>query len=313
MAEYLDDIDFDTYMNITDAGHKVIPASAYADEVAARIHDYNGPRGDSMPWDKTHDKLRFRDGEVTIWAGYNGSGKSLVLNQFIIGLICQQKRVCIASMEMPVIDTLYRMAKQAAANQKPSREFVSAFFGPMTDGKLWMYDQQGTVNPERMLAVIRYFAEQKQGQHFVLDSFMKCGLPEDGPSAYSIQAKFIDKLTAIARDTGIHIHLVAHSRKGRSEAEAPTKMDVKGSGTITDLVHNLIIIWRNKPKEDDRDAGKPVDTHTPDTFLICEKQRNHSWEGRIGLWFDWQSGQFTQDPFNDTMDMLDIRNYARPN
>jgi twinkle protein len=67
---------------------------------------------------------------------------------------------------------------------------------------------------------------------------------------------------------------------------------VKGSGSITDQVDNLLMVWRNKAKEDGRATGKHVNETDPDAALICGKQRNGEWEGRIALWYEPQSQQF---------------------
>ena len=50
----------------------------------------------------------------------------------------------------------------------------------------------------------------------------------------------------------IHRRLVAHHlRKPKDENEVPDKHDNKGSGAITDQVDNVMLVWRNKRKEDD--------------------------------------------------------------
>ena len=75
---------------------------------------------------------------------------------------------------------------------------------------------------------------------------MKCVSGEDD---YNAQKNFVDALCSVARDLNIHIHLVHHIRKLSSEAQLPDKTDVKGSGSITDQVDNLLMVWRNKAKE----------------------------------------------------------------
>ena len=140
-----------------------------------------------------------------------------------------------------------------------------------------------------MLAVLRYCAEQIKADHFVIDSLMKCGIAEDD---YTGQKHFIDQLCAIGRDSGMHIHLVAHSRKAKDEYSPPGKMDVKGTGSITDQVDNVITVWRNKAKEKSLQEGKTVKDGEPDALLICDKQRNGEWEGQIKLWFDRNSMQY---------------------
>lgn len=70
---------------------------------------------------------------------------------------------------------------------------------------------------------------------------------------------------------------------------------MKGSGTIGDLVFNIITIWRNKPKESAQSARDYSHDDESDQVLICDKQRNGNWEGKIGLWFHPQSGQYLEE------------------
>jgi len=294
VAEILtDDIDFAAYMEETDAAHKVQKASSYEDDVIAYYHSETPMQGAKLPWSKTHGLVRFRPGEVTLWSGMNGHGKSLMIGQTCIDLIYQQQKVCIASMEMKPLVTLARICRQAEGKSRPSVEFIREFH-QTTDGWLWLYDQQGTVRHNMMLAVIRYCAGKLGIHHFVIDSLMKCGINEDD---YNGQKAFVDSLTSIARDTGIHLHLVAHSRKAKDELAPPGKMDVKGTGAITDQVDNVLTVWRNKKKESDLQDGKDVPPSDPDALIICDKQRNGEWEGKIGLWYDPNSMQFTESPF----------------
>lgn len=295
-----DSIDFSAYMDDTDAAHKVRPASSFADDVIAHFHSSTGPVGACMPWPKTHAVFRFRPGEVTLWSGFNGSGKSLVLGQVCLAMVTSHQSVCIASMEMRPQMTLARMCRQAFGANVPSVEFIQTFHSA-TNRALWLYDQQGTVKVDKMLAVIRYCVDQIKIRHFVIDSLMKCGMGEDD---YNGQKAFIDGLTVIARDNAIHIHIVAHSRKGRDEFSPPGKMDVKGTGAITDQVDNVLTVWRNKAKEHSREEGKNDREREADALLICDKQRNGDWEGKIQLWFDPRSTQFIENAVSGPSEML---------
>jgi len=81
----------------------------------------------------------------------------------------------------------------------------------------------------------------------------------------------------------------------------PDKHDTKGSGAITDQPDNLFMVWRNKPKEDERRAmgagGKKQSE--PDCYLLCKKQRNYEGnddgEPMIGLWRHRDAGHFVAE------------------
>lgn len=300
----LDDIDFADYEQETDAQQKVREARIWVQELIDQINNPKHTKHAIMPWRKTHKLVQFRPGEVTLWGGANGNGKSLVTGQVALSLCGQGERVAIASFEMKPIKTLERMGRQFAGTNPTNGAYandpiaVQALvelyeqFRDWTDDKLWLYDQQGTVTAKQVCAVARYAAKELKVSHFFIDSLMKCVAGEDD---YNGQKTFVDELTAIARDYGMHIHLIHHIKKPASEDHKPTKYDMKGSGAITDQVDNVIAVWRNKPKERQRDEGKLTDEGNfkePDALLICDKQRNGEWEGSIGLWFHADSQQF---------------------
>lgn len=288
-----DDIDWNRYLVESDAKAKVRPASAYVDELQAYFAGSGDAMvGDLLPWMKAQDDVRLRPGEVSVWAGYNGQGKSLLLGFVILGLMRQRRRCLIASFEMKPGRTLNRMCRQASQGTNPSAEFIDQF-AHWTDDRLWLYDHQGMVGLDRMLAVCRYAHDQLGMHHIVIDSLMKCVRGEDD---YNGQKDFIDALTAIARDTDMHIHIVHHMRKGAKESDVPGKFDLKGSGSIADQVDNLFVVWRNKGKEQDLQEGKEVEELDPDSVLICDKQRNGEWEGRLKLWFHKPSMQYVEQP-----------------
>lgn len=286
MAQLLpDSMDFSEYMDDTDTAHRVRSSGDYLQQVIDYFHGPEGNRGASLPWGKASGKLGFRPGETTLWGGFNGSGKSLVLGQACVHFCRTGQRVVIASMEMRPMLTLSRMCRQEYG-RSPTLDAIGQFH-KWTDPVLWLYDQLGAVRNDKMLAVLRYCADKLKADHFVIDSLMKCGIGEDD---YNAQKNFLDHLCTIGRDTGMHIHLVAHSRKQKDENTAPGKMDIKGTGTMTDQVDNVITVWRNKKQEESERAG--MVGNDPDCLLICDKQRNGEWEGKIGLFFDPETSSY---------------------
>jgi twinkle protein len=266
-----------------DESPNIRPASEYVEQVIDRFYGETSRAGARLPWGNHEHKIVFRPGEMTLWLGVNGHGKSLLLNQLVLSWMQTGDRSCIASFEMKPDLTLKRMCCQASTSEEPTIKFIRDFHA-WTDDRLWMYDQQGTVNHRRVLSVGRYFAEVIRGQHVIVDSLLKCGIAEDD---YNTQKKFIDELTAVARDTGLHIHLVHHSRKLDNEREIPGKMDAKGSGAITDQVDNCVTFWRNKKKEHETEKNNGIpDDSIFDALMIVDKQRNGDWEGRIPFWFN---------------------------
>lgn len=314
MAEMITDdlIDFSLYLRETEASTKVKPASMWVDELVHKLRHPDQTRKIYMPWEKARDVFNFRDGEVTMWAGQNGHGKSLVTSQVSLSLMGQGERVCIASFEMKPVTTLQRMARMYAGTNPFSYEYQSEAgiealtglygeFGEWSDGRLWLYDQQGTVTGDQVIAVARYCAKELGIKHFVIDSLMKCSKGEDD---YNQQKDFVDELTSLARDNQIHVHLIHHMKKpAGGEYTVCGKYDAKGSGAITDLVDNFFVVHRNKEKADDIAAKgqNSLKKDDADCFLICRKQRNGEDEPKINLWFDKDSQQFIGEKHDPVM------------
>lgn len=286
-----DTINLDDYMTDEPADHRVLPASDWISEVIDYFHKPDTSPKLRLPWAKTHADFNFRVGEVTIWGGVNGHGKSQLVGQVVHHLAEQGKRIGLASLEMRPSSTMARMSRQAYGGDLPPQAYLQRY-GKWTDGKIWLYDHVGSVNPKTMLAVIRYAVDKFDIEHFIVDNLMKCGMGED---AYNDQKSFVDGLCVIAKDTGCHIHLVLHVKKGKSEFDLPSKFDIKGTGAITDLVDNCFIVWRNKQKESQLRSGEDYSPDDPDCLLLLVKQRHGESEGAYRLYFDRQSLQYTED------------------
>lgn len=298
-----DTIDWNVYAKETEERAKVRPAG---DFLKVMIDDLGRPQAYEhkafLPWEKTHKLFWIRRGEVTLWAGINGHGKSAVTGMVASSLVSQSEKVCVASFEMKPRVTLHRMVRQFMGlndtepheDEIPVLKDVYEQFAGLCQSNLWLYDQQGTVDVERVVSVTRYCFKELGVKHMFIDSLMKCVKDEDD---YNGQKRIVDELTALARDYDAHVHLVHHLRKTGRETDQPDKSDVKGSGAIVDQVDNLMLVWRNKAKELDADAGKVVSRDDPDTVVFCRKQRNGTgWEGPIRLWFNKESLQYTGKP-----------------
>lgn len=294
LAEHqaISDAELEPYLDVISPGRNIVSIGHYAEQVAELIAGKD-PGGDRLPWPKTHPNFRFLPGEITIWHGINGHGKSAVTTQCALYLALQGRKSCIASMEMAPARTIERMLKQAAGNSKPTEQFFGQFFLAFC-ASIWLYNKRGRVDRKFLMAAIRYCAAEKQTSHFWIDSLMKCVPGEDD---YNGQKDFIEDCCDIAEETQTHVHVIHHERKTDDENKSGNKMTVKGSGSITDLAHNVIGVWRNKRKEAEREnAANPaaLDEETPDFLLNCSKQRTLAWEGKIALWGDRESWHFRE-------------------
>lgn len=279
------------------AAYVKTPAEVEADVIAAFHDDSFGMQGYPIQFKGFENSIRFRKGEVTIWTGENHTGKSEILNQFILYQTAFEKAF-IMSPEMPVYRTMQYMTQQITRSEKPTVEQIKNFLRIVT-GKIYLLDQQSTFNPEDVLKLIQYVHAEYGVFHIVIDSLMKCGINENDDHA---KVKwFVDQLCVLAKSLELHIHLVAHAKKPERGGR-PSRYNIKGTGSTPDLVDNVIIMWRNEDKERELDEGGLSDERftelmaMPDARMIVDKQRHgSSWKGSIALWHDAPSRSFISD------------------
>lgn len=289
-----DNIDFKAWYEAPKNGTKIRQASDFRDELKESLFTPREAPRVVMGWEKTYGKFEFRSHEMTVWAGANGQGKSMLTTQVALDLCTQGQKVCIASFEMRPRKTMARMGAQAFGSSELTPKFVDDF-SAWTDGRLWLYDHVGSVDPQEVIGVVRYAAMEMGIQHFIIDNLQKCIANEDD---YNGQKAFCDKLFSIAQDTGIHVHLVHHVKKIDG---APKKTDVKGASSITDLVDNVFLIYKNAHKEAVMEGKVTVKQNDydrivlePDVYLDLTKQRHDEFEGSFGFWKCHDCPQFLE-------------------
>ena len=267
-------VDLNKYPMPKDA-HKVRSAEDFRESTKRRLFDPEQKARIPLQWHKARDKFDLRPGELTMWAGINGHGKSTVTG-FAMLQAAHYEPVCIASLEMAPEITLSRLAFQALGTQDPTPRAIDAFFD-WAARRLYIYDNAASVDHDHMVRVLNYVRNEYGVGHFVIDSLMKCtkkGATRDSKTVAEVD--FVNELATYAHATGLHIHLVHHMRKGERETQMPDKFDVRGASEIVDLADNLVIVWADKREN--------RDDNSPDVFLKIAKQRNGSFEGSLGFW-----------------------------
>lgn len=284
-----------------------------AGEFRQEVHDAffsPAPGMFTSPWTTLEHNFRFREYEITLVNGVNGHGKSQFVGHIALSATYQGISACIASMELRPAILLKRIVRQGVCKNDAEPQDVDLMMDILNE-RLWLFNVTGKAKGERILAVFKYAHKRYGVKLFVVDSLMMCGLNEDD---YNGQKAFMEALCEFRSTYPVHVLLVTHPRKTENEEKPVGKMDVKGTGAITDLTDNLITIWRNKAREAAVNKaitlGKGLLSEkeqklldAPGTLLLLDKQRNgEGWQGKIPLVFNPLSNQFlTNDksaPFN---------------
>lgn len=266
-------------------------AAEYIDRVKAMFYPADTDARDPvLRLDKNLDWFEFRPGELTVWTGINGHGKSLMLAQVMLGLVQQGERFCVFSGEMTPERQVKRLVKQATGLDRPTPDYIGAV-GQWLRDRVWLFDLVGSAKLDRLLEVFTYANKRYGIRHFVIDSLMMLDIPDDGPGAQSAQKLAMQKLADFAMRNGTHIHLVAHPRKGADEKSPPGKLDVSGYAVITNRADNVFSVW--SARKDESEAL----TDEPDGQLVLQKQRNGEIQTfTLYVWFVKAAQQYSTTP-----------------
>lgn len=260
---------------------------AFVDAVMAELSD-DGTRGDPLPWSKCERALRLRPHELTVWGGANGSAKSTMLSEVMLSLAMSGRNVVIVSLEMPAYRVAAKMVVQAFANPHPARPLVERWADDIGE-RLSFLDLTGDIEPAEAVKLARYCAHELQTQHVLFDNLTKI-VSADNEHAEQ-QRQFMARMHRTAIDTGVHVHVVAHTRKpaGGDEDKPPSRYEIAGSRTLVDQPDNVVLVWRDRKKAQAREdgaLGALDDAEKPDLVLRVDKQRHGRFEGLMRFWMD---------------------------
>ena len=242
----------------------------------------------------------FLMGEVSVWTGRSGQGKSTFLGQVMIEAINEGKSVCAYSGELRADRFQYWINLQAAG-----RKNIEYFFDRVKDkkvgfltsevnnrikewyrGKFWLYDNNVNAENSEEAGIIKLFtyaARKYDCKVFLVDNLMTSNF-DTGKSEndyYRAQSNFVGELIHFAKTYNVHVHLVAHPNKGKGKLE---KESVSGTGDITNRADNAFSVER---------VTDP--TLGCDAIINIMKNRSDGVQDlEIGLSFDPDSKRFWQ-------------------
>lgn len=247
--------------------------------------------------EKTID-FEFRAGELTVLAGENGSGKSLILGQIGLHLLAAGASLYIASFEMAPVRTIERMLTQAVCSRDKRQieaSDIDMFFNEYAS-RLHICDLQRKVEPDELIRLLEAAVKYYRSDVLFVDSLMMCVNDDlDKQETDYVMSRLVE----FANVNKVHIVVVAHCRK-RSDSnsksfnvfDAASKESIKGSSNITNIACNVFVLARDYSKVQKRAEGKDVDDSKPDFVLNLCKQRHGGYEGFIKLWRDNASLNF---------------------
>lgn len=237
----------------------------------------------------------FMMGGLSVWTGKRGCGKSTLIGQLLLESIDQGMPVCAYSGELPAWQFKYWTLLQAAGSKyiKFTTDKISGKEIPDVThyarglieewwrARFLLYDIGSSTrhDADNILRVFSYAHRRYGARVFLVDNLMTARFSGRERDIYRAQSDFAGELASFAKSNNVHIHLIAHPRKGDNIDDAD---DVGGSGDVTNAADNVFSLERIL--DDDRKH---------DSFLTILKNRFFGeLDKGIGLNFDQVSKRF---------------------
>lgn len=240
-------------------------------------------------------------GDLCVWTGRRGEGKSTVLTQLTLEAVEQGFNVCVYSGEIPADRFKYGLYLQAAGSARVC-DYEDATAGRVTQyvpkadmqridnwlsGRFWLYDNRiaEADEAESVLKVFEKAYRRYDCRVFLVDNLMTVRACKRESDFYQAQADFTIRLRKFAERLGVLVHLVVHPRKTGGKAVTDND-EIGGLGTITNIACAVFVMRRM----DEADAQE----NDCDAVLSCTKNRAYGQLGDVALRFIPRSRRYVQ-------------------
>lgn len=257
--------------------------------------------------------IGFNKGEMTVWSGNNGSGKSTVLSQMCLSAATNGFKGIIYSGELKPQRVKDWLQLQAAGRQYVKEgKFEGTYYVPQIQADtidiwlkdyLWIYNNKYGNTYTQLLADMEEHIKDKKVDYLILDNLMSLDLDFNDFSQNDKQKRFIVSLANFASEYNIHIHLVAHPRKVTGFLR---KTDISGSADLTNRPDNVMIVHRvnNDFERSAKDFfGQNLATSMSVEFNnvieICKNRDLGYMDELVGMYYEKESKRFLNTRFEN--------------
>lgn len=301
IQEYIDAYGHDHLLDIYN-GAVELPAYGILDLSEVETRDLTKVPRTLSGFDRLDKSIGgFFAGELSVWTGKRGIGKSTILSQLLLEAIDQGHKVCAYSGELD-----RAQFREWAYLQAAGPEHIGYRDDPITGKRLptvnpqvdklisewlherfWLFDLERNTrhDPEAILGQFAYAKMRYGADVFLVDNIMSVDFDYKRDADFNrIQSQFTQALATFAKRQHVHVHLVVHPRKSSSgKAGEVTADDVHGSGDITNRADNVFFLTTRAAEE----QQKPM--------LVTLKNRDFG--SKINQWLDFDKKSRRFFPF----------------
>lgn len=243
----------------------------------------------------------FYMGEVSIWTGKTGQGKSTFVNQMVCESINQNYPVCLYSGEL-INSQLQNWINLQLAGEENIMKLIDEETGKINYGitkqlakqiqdwyrdKLFIYNNEFELNSVNHASIVDIFkkAYQKYGcKVFVVDNLMSARfINKSKDDYYTQQSCFVGELVAFAKSNNVHVHIIAHPKKTNNENLESE--DISGTMDIANRADNVFVISKI-------DKNKNPEVIEDGKFIIRKNRSDGINNLAFNLYFNVKSRRF---------------------
>ncbi|KYQ94381.1 T7-like mitochondrial DNA helicase [Tieghemostelium lacteum] len=255
--------------------------------IHAELKDPMSVVGKQSQWFPTFNRLLkgHRKGELTVFSGSTGVGKTSVLTQLSLDFCKQGVRTLWGSFELSVPRLAKKMMTQFANKnlEKNIQEFPE-IANEFNNLPVYFLRFFGSTHVDKVLDAMEYAVYVQDVEHIILDNlqFMLSGQAK-GVEKFDTMDESIEKLRKFATQKNVHITVVIHPRKQETESTLSIN-DIFGTAKATQEADNVIIFQRTKDQK----------------YLDIKKNRFSGHLGSIPLGFNQDTQRFYEISNIDT-------------
>lgn len=207
--------------------------------------------------------------EMNIWTGYMNEGKSIFIRflTLIKALMDGWRFLFAAPEDFPpeefyddLIHTLVGLPTDRDNSHRMDEDWYIRALAILKDRIFFVYMEPGSTIADTLNEFRHHIRELGNIQGCVIDPLIKFARPKDMSDRDDIYAAHITAIgTDFCRQTNVSFHMVLHQLTPRNLENGfyakPTAYNIKGGGTWTDGVDNVMFVWRPFYAKDKLDSS----------------------------------------------------------
>ena len=224
----------------------ILRISDMSESILSKLLNFDEQKGVQSGYFKWYNNLikGFRRGELTVFTGPTGSGKTTFLSQLSLDFLERQIPTLWGSFEIKneILATtlMYQYSRQNL--EKIGRENLKIMLEDMSDLPLYFMKFFGSTDLNVLFNTLDYAVYTYDIAHIVLDNlqFMLSGQGRN-VNKFDLQDQVISELRRFCTEKNVHITIVIHPKKVDDDEEL-TIASVFGSAKATQESDNIIIM-----------------------------------------------------------------------